>query len=475
MQYDSLKRMPAGGLASFLTSNMDEIEDNVLAFGAPRGINSMVDVGNRMASLGRNGDDQLVHMRTGEIAVSPELLEENPRLAGELANAFQRSNVDMDRYVVGSGANSINPMTGQPEFFLKKLVRGIKKVFKKIAPIIVPIGLNMLFPGLGTVASGALGAGITTLVQGGNFKDALKSAAFGGLMGGVSAGLGFGGPAGATTPYERAFGALGGMDTPIVRPGMFGTPKIPAASTPVTTTQDLASNIDKLPPGTDLPTPEPQGILAKAKDFYGEYLSPNRGMPTQDKLLETAGKIQSNAAAQGLKLTSEKALEMATAELTPGMISRYAPLALAGTAVLGAAGGFETPEAEIGESPFGISSQELFASDPSKYSVFAGYNMPTPMSSTRRSVGTPEGYVYQNYLPQYAAQGGEMNTQNFPRRDGFISGPGTEKSDDVPAMLSDGEFVMTARAVRGLGNGSRKQGVKKMYDLMRAFEGGVVA
>ena len=131
MQYDSLKRMPAGGLASFLTSNMDEIEDNVLAFGAPRGINSMVDVGNRMASLGRNGDDQLVHMRTGEIAVSPELLEENPRLAGALANAFQRSNVDMDRYVVGSGANSINPMTGQPEFFLKKLVRGIKNVFKK--------------------------------------------------------------------------------------------------------------------------------------------------------------------------------------------------------------------------------------------------------------------------------------------------------------------------------------------------------
>ena len=444
----------------------------------------MVDVGNRMASLGRNGDDQLVHMRTGEIAVSPELLEENPRLAGELANAFQRSNVDMDRYVVGSGANSINPMTGQPEFFLKKLVRGIKNVFKKIAPIIVPIGLNMLFPGLGTVASGALGSGIVTLAQGGSFKDALKSAAFGGLMGGVSAGLGFGGPAGATTFSERAFGALGGMDTPIVRPGMFGTPKIPAASTPVTTTQDLASNIDKLPPGTDLPTPEPQGILAKAKDFYGEYLSPNRGMPTQDKLLETAGKIQSNAAAQGLKLTSEKALEMATAELTPGMISRYAPLALAGTAVLGAAGGFETPEAEIGESPFGISSQELFASDPSKYSVFAGYNMPTPMSSTRRSVGTPEGYVYQNYLqPQYAADGGVMNRQgqrdmalqDFPRRDGFISGPGTEKSDDVPAMLSDGEFVMTARAVRGLGNGSRKQGVKKMYDLMRAFEGGVVA
>lgn len=489
MQYDSLKRMPAGGLASFLTSNMDEIEDNVLAFGAPRGINSMVDVGNRMAMMGRNGDDQLVHMRTGEIAVSPELLEENPRLAGELANAFDRSNVDMDRYVVGSGANSINPMTGQPEFFLKKLVRGIKNVFKKIAPIIVPIGLNMLFPGLGTVASGALGSGIVTLAQGGSFKDALKSAAFGGLMGGVSAGLGFGGPAGATTFSERAFGALGGMDTPIVRPGMFGTPKVPASASPVATPQDVAAAA-KPPaaPATTPPAPEPQGILAsgvdKTKDLYQTYLSPNRAMPTQDAIISKAAEIQSTAAAKGLELTGSKAMEMATAELTPGMISRYGPLALAGTAVLGAAGGFETPEAEIGDSPFGISSQELFESDPSKYSVFAGYNMPTPMSSTRRSVGTPEGFVYQNYLqPQYAADGGVMNRQgqrdmalqDFPRRDGFIFGPGTEKSDDVPAMLSDGEFVMTARAVRGLGNGSRKQGVKKMYDLMRAFEGGVVA
>ena len=34
---------------------------------------------------------------------------------------------------------------------------------------------------------------------------------------------------------------------------------------------------------------------------------------------------------------------------------------------------------------------------------------------------------------------------------GGINGPGTETSDDVPAMLSDGEFVMTGEAVRGAG------------------------
>jgi hypothetical protein len=38
-------------------------------------------------------------------------------------------------------------------------------------------------------------------------------------------------------------------------------------------------------------------------------------------------------------------------------------------------------------------------------------------------------------------------------------------------MLSDGEFVMTAQAVRGAGNGSRENGVRKMYDIMRSYEG----
>jgi len=62
------------------------------------------------------------------------------------------------------------------------------------------------------------------------------------------------------------------------------------------------------------------------------------------------------------------------------------------------------------------------------------------------------------------AQGG------YPRMNGQISGPGTEKSDSIPAMLSDGEFVMTAKAVRGMGNGSRRDGAKKMYKLMHQLE-----
>lgn len=58
----------------------------------------------------------------------------------------------------------------------------------------------------------------------------------------------------------------------------------------------------------------------------------------------------------------------------------------------------------------------------------------------------------------------------FPRRNGHISGPGTETSDDIPAMLSDGEFVFTAKAVRAAGGGSRRVGAKRMYAMMKALE-----
>ena len=65
----------------------------------------------------------------------------------------------------------------------------------------------------------------------------------------------------------------------------------------------------------------------------------------------------------------------------------------------------------------------------------------------------------------YLAQG------SFPRKTGSINGPGGPKDDRVPAMLSDGEFVMTAKAVKNAGGGSRRQGAKKMYQLMNRLEG----
>jgi len=58
---------------------------------------------------------------------------------------------------------------------------------------------------------------------------------------------------------------------------------------------------------------------------------------------------------------------------------------------------------------------------------------------------------------------------------GFIPPVGVkEKADDIPAMLSNNEFVMTADAVRAAGGGSVNKGAQRMYDLMKNLESKVV-
>jgi hypothetical protein len=65
---------------------------------------------------------------------------------------------------------------------------------------------------------------------------------------------------------------------------------------------------------------------------------------------------------------------------------------------------------------------------------------------------------YDEYGRVTAASGGE------------VTGPGTGTSDSVPARLSDGEFVLTAKAVRGAGGGDRDVGAARMYDMMSQLE-----
>jgi len=88
---------------------------------------------------------------------------------------------------------------------------------------------------------------------------------------------------------------------------------------------------------------------------------------------------------------------------------------------------------------------------------------------------------------QYFNQGGAAIKELDMRNGGESAGPGTGTSDDIPAMLSDGEFVMTAKATRGAGafgmnktksgielikggKASRKKGVENMRELMNIFE-----
>ena len=114
--------------------------------------------------------------------------------------------------------------------------------------------------------------------------------------------------------------------------------------------------------------------------------------------------------------------------------------------------------------------------------------LPSDIGKLRRSdFDTDEDY--QRYLRQLnrKAMGGIMNMpmgkmrrnragvmeRDYRDEGGFVPVGVKEKADDVPAMLSKNEFVMTADAVRGAGDGNIKKGAQRMYDLMKRNEGKV--
>ena len=66
-------------------------------------------------------------------------------------------------------------------------------------------------------------------------------------------------------------------------------------------------------------------------------------------------------------------------------------------------------------------------------------------------------------------QGG-VTELDYRAKGGFVPVGIKEKADDVPAMLSKNEFVMTADAVRAAGGGSVNEGAKRMYDVMNKLE-----
>lgn len=590
----SSMEVPDGGLASFLSATVGDWADtpeNVPVTGIG-GIRSVAD---KLAEYGRYEDTYMVHAAQGETVIPMAVFDENPRLKESLFAQMREMGVDPEQYVVGNELNSINPVTGQPEFFLKKLFKGLKKavksvvkVIKKVAPIVLSIGLSMT--PLGLIAGSALGSGIGTLIQGGSLKDALKMGAIGGLtaglfkgvtgaigskIGGGTLGEGFKAgiqsglpdavrasqaaalnqaatqgtqallpppvaPAGSLTVNPAANTVMGpiqasssGVNVPAKYaniPSVTATAPAPAVATTVmtplntdlfaqgTTTPGMGvgatANSSAVVPNaagsvtaageaageaasgtavgtqaavpqgietlteaqlTELKTPgfaeslkdmfvdtgSDKGFLEAGRDaFFPGKVSPQALVREQLGVLPNAGTDAMNAAIQerGITKTLQELITDATTQIAqdnmnPGFLRRFAPGIAAGTGILGLTGGFETPEMEEAGDPFGMGGKsgfDLIDEDPNQYRMFA------------------QGAPY--FVPiGTSATGGTID--HFPRKNGAIAGPGTGTSDDIPAMLSDGEFVMTAQAVRGAGNGDRRQGVKRMYDVMRSFEG----
>ena len=453
--------LPEGGLASFLSSNMDEMDDSRLAFGRQNGINSMRETAERMALMGRGGDDVIIHAKTNERLIPQEVSDGNPELMSQVDIAIANAGADPSAYIVGSETNSVNPYTGQREFFLKKLIGGVKNILKAVAPIVIPMALNFFAPGLGTMASGFIGGGITALAQGKNFKDSLKAGLISGAIGGISSGLrGVMSPGEGNMLQKFGSGFRQGAMPDFEKNPLFGGPAKNAANKNI-----LLGREYKPLTSADLVEGQSPIMDKLSNTFYRPGTDAVSGMPLDEAVaaVQNAG-LDPNV---GAGLAEFNALRAGTAAVKGGIKLLPTTAAILGAGA--AFGGFDPIPAPKVDDAYDkpSASEERLAANPERYKVGSAGD-PTYITMADTLVNP----YYEQYLrPQQAAAGGEM----YPRRNGYIAGPGTETSDDIPAMLSDGEFVMTAQAVRGLGNGNRQQGVRKMYDMMRAFEGGAVA
>ena len=413
---------------------------------------------NGLASLGRYGDSYMVHAAEGETVVPKEVLEANPGLKSQLLWQMKMMGIENpNRYVVGSEFNSINPVTGQPEFFFKKVFKAVKKVFKKVLPIAAPIIGNMIAPGIG----GPIAAALTAKLSGGSMSDALKSAAFayGGQMlgSGIMGATGGGGmsgfveglQSGAMAPFQAAGNLFASGPMNPLQQGIFGN--VNAA------TRGL--NVD-----TIFPQYNAQGMPAGLRNVMPDVPGQVAGQPTTMGV--DAGQIPVTAAA---KVGSTAASGSGSGSGIMNFIKNNPGTSalLAGGAALGL--GALTAEEEAQLESYGPGDPRYIAYDKYKRMTPAEQKSEAGIALLKEAgIGPKYGYEdlarITGITPQ-AAQQYQMGRYGFTMRaGGAVNGPGTGTSDSIPAMLSDGEFVMTAKAVDGAG------GPAQMYRMMSEFE-----
>ena len=356
-----------------------------------------------LATFGREGDTYIVHAEQGETVVPLQVLDANPKMKKMLFKQMEEMGLDPQQYIVGNELNSINPVTGQPEFFLKKLFGKLKDVAKKIAPIVLPIAMPYLLPGNIPLAfSSGLGSFAGSMLGGAKPKDALKSAV---LAGGV-AGLG---------SMARGQGFLGNRANVLGRGGISGM------------------------------TDKTQSLTDKAQGFYERNISPNRfgdataRLQNANTAIETFQAQNPNLDEKVYSAFSKDVLDKALKD--PTALQKYGPLLGIGAGGLLLADALGKEEEE--EEYIPITGIDLLQMEPEKYGFGKDFYGNNP--------------YYDDPIFKVA-------------RGGAINGPGTGTSDSIPAMLSDGEFVLTANAVRGAGGGDRKKGAAKMYKMMKQLE-----
>jgi hypothetical protein len=401
---------------------------------AKGGIANLKDAAGSVQLAGRNGDTMLAHI-----------------------NPFE---AEMLKRMGGQG--TINPDTGLPEFgWLKSIIGAVVGI--AATTLLGPAGFALVNP----LIAGAIGGGLSSLVTGGKPADVLKSAVFGGITSGVIAG--FSGPGSFT---ENIFSSA---PQPSFVRDMFGI-------------KPVEGGISGLFGGAGGASSGASGAVEGVTN--ADMSSLNAGA---DKIINTAGNATTeggiNLADKGITPTSLTGLSTATK--ASNFLSDYKwPLLLGGGAALIAASQAEKKSDVVKPSLL----NNVNATDPNANiiprlnpddfksqapkqtaSIFpGGQYVESPIfpkggyvPPEQAGQQQPSFYDYTKIrFPTYGQQGIPMAAAVG----GAIDGPGTGTSDSIPARLSDGEFVMTAKAVRGAGGGDRAKGAKKMYGIMHKFE-----
>ena len=391
----------------------------------------------KLANAGQPEDSQIIHAAPGEMVVPPVISEQTQQMINQ---DLQSVGLNPAEYMVGQG--SINNLTGLQEFgFLSKLFKKVKKVVKKVAPIALVAtgvaGLAGAGPLAGALGKGAAGKGL-------------------GLKGTSGKFFGKGGTFRNILSRGREF-ILPGEDKKGLFKNIFGRNQLQEITT---RTGEFGEPVYSLPDGTEVSRADLQK-MGYTFDESGNPITPTQttqetgplGLPFGPRLRK-----------RFLGDDSQPIFGQQTGTQTGG------GLGLGGTgglALLAALYGKATKEAaektEGGLRDIRLSTRP----DLMPQQTFQGFD-----------VGVRPGMSY----------GGGMGFKELDLRMGGPSeGPGTETSDDIPAMLSDGEFVMTAAANKGLGGfkieknkdsltifptgkPDREQGFKNNDKLMKFFE-----
>ena len=427
----------------------------------------------KLADAGQLEDSLIIHAAPGEMVVPPVISEQTQQMINQ---DMQSVGLNPAEYIVGQG--SINNLTGLQEFgFLSKLFKKVKKVVKKVAPVALVAtgvaGLAGAGPLAGALGKGAAGKGLGLkgtsgkfFGKGGTFRNILGRGKEFILPGQDKKGLfknilGLGQQTGMPEMEYDAAGNPTGMYVDPVTGDKYSFGQLKDMGLIDQSGNLVGSPLSKLS------DPKFSGLTGPGS-FADKILNidPNKGTGPFS-FLKGSGE-------QGQQTGTQTGSGLGLGGLNLG--------GAGGIAALAALYGLATKKA--GEKTEGGLRDIRLSTRPDlmPQQTFAGFD-----------VGVRPGMSYGGalgYRPGFA-MGNDVDIQTFMEQDmrmgGPSEGPGTETSDDIPAMLSDGEFVMTAAANKGLGGfkieknkdsltifptgkPDREQGFKNNDKLMKFFE-----